>query len=216
MPRKFTATALNGKDMTAELTAFATSIGLERAAPGRYSILLVLGLFGELKSGHLNPAKVVREIEFLEGIGRPIQLKPPSPFNYPPLKGLSHKHYLEDGFAGMAINLRKGIRKYGLPLFKQRMHEAKEVGEERYVTVDDCNSLANDAVQGNWIRLASAEELTGEWIVYVEHDGVNYYLCLGMHDKNRHDDLRKQIDTVCCHEFPFLTALLTPISAPAP
>lgn len=55
--------------------------------------------------------------------------------------------------------------------------------------------------------MASAGELTGEWIVYARHEGVNYYLCLGKHDS--HDDhLRSHIDGICCKEFPFLTALL--------
>ena len=64
--RKFTLTSDNGDDMTAEMAIFANFIGLDRAAPGRYSILLVLGLFGGIKSNRLNPAKVVHEIEALE------------------------------------------------------------------------------------------------------------------------------------------------------
>ena len=69
MTLKFTATAANGDDMTGVLTDFAASIGLDRVAPGRYSFALVLGLFGGFKSGHQNPAKIMREIEALEGIG---------------------------------------------------------------------------------------------------------------------------------------------------
>ena len=206
--KKFTATAANGEDMTAELTNFANIIGLERAAPGRYSMLLLLNLFGGCKSGRLNPAKVVHEIKALEGIGKPSRLKPPSPFTRPPLKGLMHKHYLEDGIRSMAINIQKGMKKYGLPLFKQRMREAQQVGEERYVTVEDIKSLANDAVHGNWMRMSSAVELTGQWIIYAQHEGANYYLCLGNHNKSEHADLRKQIDALCCQEFPFLGALL--------
>src|SRR5580704_18889283 len=92
MTLKFIATAANGDDMTAELTAFAASIGLDRVAPGRYSFALVLGLFGGFKSGHQNPAKIMREIEALEGIGPPSQLKTPGSFNHQPLKGLWHTH----------------------------------------------------------------------------------------------------------------------------
>jgi hypothetical protein len=208
MTRKFIATAANGEDMTGELENFAGSCGLERVAPGRYSLVLVLGLFGAWKSGCLNPAKVVREIEALEGIGEPSQLKPSGPFNHPPLKGLRHKHYLEDGLKATAINLKKGIEKYGVPLFKQRMQEAEDAGEERYVTVEDIEPLVHDAVQGNWLRLANAKALTGEWIVYAQHNGQNYYLCLGRHDSGD-DYLRSQIDAICCQEFPFLTALLS-------
>jgi len=205
--KKYTARAANGEDMSPELINFANVIGLEAAAPSRYSILLVIELFGGCKSGRLNPAKVIHEIKALEGIGAPSQLKPAIPFKRPPLKGLWHKHYLEDGLSSMAFNLKRGFDKYGIPLFKQRMREAQETGEERYVTTEDCKLLADDVVQGNWMRLASASALTGEWIVYAQHEGANYYLCIGRHDSGD-DNLRKQIDAVCCQEFPFLGTLL--------
>jgi hypothetical protein len=206
--KKFTFTADNGDDMNAEITDFANSIGLECAAPGRYSILLLLHLFGGFKSGHLNPAKVVYEINALEGIGTPSQLKPPTQNKHPPLKGLWHKHYLEDGLSSMAINIKKGLSKYGLPLFQQRIDEAEKAGKERYVSEEDVKWLANDAVNGNWIRLVTDKALTGQWIIYAQHNGRNYYLCLGTHDKNQHESLRQQIDAICCQEFPFLRALL--------
>lgn len=205
--RTFTATAENGEDMTAELTHFINIIGLESAAPGRYSILLALGLFGGFKSGLLNPAKVIHEIKALEGHGKKSQLKPPVLFKHSPLKGLWHKHYLEDGRRALVFNVKKGLSKYGLPLFKQRTLEAKESGEERYVTMEDCKSLADDAVGGNWMRLASEGALTGEWIVYAQHEGENYYLCLSKHDSGD-DNTRSQIDAICCQEFPFLNTLL--------
>lgn len=208
--KKFIATTDDGQDMSEELLNFAKQIGLETAVPGRYSFLLLLGLFGSSQSGLLNPAKVMREIEALEGIGIPSRLKQASPLKHPPLKGLWHKHYLEDGLSAMAFNLDKGMEKiYGIPFVEQRIREAQEAGEERYVSIDDCQSIANDVVQGNWMRLANDSKLTGEWIVYAQHEGMNYYLCLGKHDRNRHSNLRKQIDAVCCQEFPFLNDLLS-------
>lgn len=209
MTLKFTATAAHGHDMTGVLTDFAASIGLDRVAPDRYSFALVLGLFGGSKSGHQNPAKIIREIEALEGIGGPSSLKPPSRFNRPPLKGLWHKHYLEDGLRSTAINALKGLNRYGSPFFRQRMQEAADAGEVRYMTTQqDINTVAHDIAFGNFERMATAAELTGEWIVYAQHGGANYYLCLGRHDSGD-DYLRSQIDAICCQEFPFLTALLS-------
>lgn len=205
---RFTVTTPNGEDKTAEVESFAKFIGLEQAAPGRYSFLLVLGLFGGFKSGLLNPAKVVHEINALEGIGKPSQLKPPIQNKHPPLKGLWHKHYLEDGPRAMALNILKGLKRYSIPVFQQRIEEAKAAGEERYVLPEDIESIATDAVHGNWMRLAADEALTGEWLVFAEHEGKNYYLCLGTHEKSTHEALRQQIDTMCCQEFPFLSKLL--------
>jgi len=101
------------------------------------------------------------------------------------------------------------------PLFRQRMHEAQDAGEVRYVTQEDIAALAHDVAHGNWQRRATAAELTGEWIVYAQHEGSNYYLCLGRHvclgrHNNSSDEyLRSQIDAICCQEFPFLTTLLS-------
>ncbi|WP_186271660.1 hypothetical protein [Burkholderia gladioli] len=194
--------------MTAMVEEFARLIGLEQAAPGRYSMLLVLGLFGGAQSGTLNPAKVVHEICALEGIGPPSKLKSSVQNKHPPLKGLWHKHYLEDGPRAMALNILKGLKRYSIPVFQQRIAEAKAAGEERYISVEDIEAIATDAVLGNWMRLAAAEALTGEWILYARHEGQNYYLALATHDRSTHDQVRQQIDALCCQEFPFLTDIL--------
>lgn len=210
MPRTqhFSARTEDGKDVFAELQNFANGIGLEQAAPGRYSFLLVLGLFGSLKAGVLDPAKVVHEIRALEGIGPPSQLKPPIQNRHQPLKGLWHKHYMEDGVRSTAINVRKGLKRHGIPLFEQRIQEAEEAGQERYLSGEDIPALVNDTIGGNLGRLAAAEALTGEWIMFAQHEGRNYYLCLATHECNTHDHVRRQIDVVCCLEFPFLSAVL--------
>jgi hypothetical protein len=204
---KFSVTDSDGKDKSQELADFAKFIGLESAASGRYSLLLVLALYAGLKSGHLNPAKVVHEINALEELGAPSQLKASAPFRHPPLQGLWHKHYLEDGLSAMAINLKKGILKFGIPFVEQRILEAEASGQKRYVSPEDVKLIANDVVHGNWVRLGNAAALTGEWIVYAQYQGANYYLCLGKHDSGD-QNLRMQIDTLCCQEFPFLTSIL--------
>jgi hypothetical protein len=204
----FTLTAGNGDDMTAEVSGFADVIGLNRAAPDRCSLLLTLGLFGGFKSGRLNPTKVVHEIRALEGLGPSSRLKAPVQNKWPPLKGLWHKHYQEDGISSLARNIQKGLRRYGIPLFGQMIAEATAAGEERYVSVEDIPAIAADVVNGNFARLADQQALTGEWLIFARYDDRNYYLCLATHDPQHHDGLRHQIDTICCEEFPFLPALL--------
>jgi hypothetical protein len=203
--KKFLVT-LNGEDKTAELHEFSCAIGLEAAAPDRYSTLLVLHLFGGFASQALNPAKVMHEIKALEGTGNSSIMKPPIPFK-PPLKGLLHKHYLPVGRTAMVRNLLNGLRKDGLPWFEQRVREAQTEGVEWFVTPEDINAITHDAVTGNWTRRAGAREMTGEWVVYAQHEGANYYLCLGEHKEDKRH-LRAQIEAVCFPEFPFLAKLL--------
>lgn len=204
---QFRATRSDGSDATSELLSFAEAIGLESVVAGRYSFLLLLELFGAARSGMLNPAKVVSQIRVLEGVEAARGLKAATLFKYPPLQGLWHQHYLEDGLPSMARNIQKGVNKFGLPWFEQKIADAKASGEEKYVREADVALIAHDAVVSNWQRLINNEVLTGEWLIFAKHEGRNYYLCLGKH--NSGDDLlRSRIDAVCLQEFSFLKNIL--------
>jgi len=48
--------------------------------------------------------------------------------------------------------------------------------------------------------------LTGEWIIYAQHEGQNYYLCLAQHDEDA--DAFERIKRGCVDEFPFLRSQL--------
>jgi len=208
MPLKFTFSNADGQDMSAEILRFVEQIGLQAAAPGRFSYLLVLELFGGAMSGRRNPAKVIQEIQALEGIGSPSQMKPPIQNKHPPLKGLWHKHYLGEGVPAVAANVRKGLGRFGMPYAAQKVKEAQESGEERYFTPEDLIAIANEVVHGHMNRLRAEQGLTGEWLLYAEHEGNKYYLGLTTHDSAAHDEVRRQIDHMCCAEFPFLAELL--------
>ena len=203
----FHATDDDGNEVTSILLSFAEQIGLSAVAHDRYSILLLLELFGGAQSGTLNPAKVVSQIEALEGVGVGGGLKPATPFKHPPLNGLWHQHYLEDGLPSMARNLSKGIDRFVLPWLKRQATEADAAGEEKSLTEADCARIAHEAVVSNWQQLIETTALTGEWIVFAKHQGKNYYLSLGKHDSGD-EVLRARIDAICLSEFPFLKDIL--------
>lgn len=201
----------DGTDMNQELTRFAAMTGLERAAPGRVSALLLLQLYAGATSGTLNPAKVIHEIAILEGTGPASKLKPPSRFErHAALRGLWHKHYLQDGLASMAFNMLRGIRQHGIPILQNMVDDAAAAGEERYFEAAHVAAIADDAVRGTWERLQKQQALTGEWIIFGVHEDTNYYLSLGTHTEGD-DILRKQIETFCRQEFPFIATQLEPI-----
>lgn len=186
---------------------FARAIGLEQIAPGRYSALLIANLLGGALSGIQNPAKIVREIELLEA-GEAGQFKQPIQNRHPPLKGLWHKHYMQGGLPSLAMNIDNGLNWYGMPFFEQKIREAEEAGELRYLEPADVPALVDDIVRGNYRRLAEKQALSGEWIIFAKYEGQNYYLTVATHDKATHDRVRQQIDDLCCLEFPFLAQLL--------
>jgi hypothetical protein len=208
LPQRGFTLQRDGQDISDELNQLAVVFGLERAAPGRYSMLLLLHLFGGFKSGRINPHKVVREINALEGIGPPSRLKAPIQNRHPPLKGLWHKHYLQGDRRSLAINIGKGLKKYGIPFFKQQMKEAAAANETRFVSDEDIEAIAHDVTHENYARLGDEQAISGEWLLFAEHDGAKYYLALTTHDAN-HADIRAHIDMICCLEFPFLRNLLT-------
>jgi hypothetical protein len=198
--------------VTAELENFVHMLGIDRIAPGRYSFLLVISLFAAFKSGFQSPDKVMEEIKALE-TGRSTGLKPPIQNKWPPLKGLWHKHYLQDGLPSIAKNVELALKKYGMPFFDKKIREAQEAGEERFMTADDLMALSQDVVHGNLGRRHDASAMTGEWLVFARHEGKNFYLSIATHDKTSHDHLRQNIDTLCCMEFPFLADLLATAEA---
>jgi hypothetical protein len=211
-PKRKWAVTQGDPSIQAELESFINMIGLDRIVPGRYSIVLVLHLFGGWKSGFQGPEKIIREIEALEA-GISTGLKAPIQNKYPPLKGLWHKHYLQDGMPSLAKNIHLALKKYGMPYFEQKIREAQEAGEDRYMTAEDVRALANDVVHGNLGRRQADEAMTGEWLVFARHEDRNYYLAVTTHDSSLHAQIRQQIDTVCCFEFPFLAKLLADAEA---
>ena len=121
--------------------------------PGRYSVLLVANLIGGALSGVQNPATIVEEIRQLEqcrfsGFKKPIQNR------HPPLKGLWHKHYQQNGLASFARNVVQGLNRFGIPFFQEKIREAEAAGEERYLEPEDVPALVDEIVRGNRQRLA--------------------------------------------------------------
>jgi len=194
--------------MTDELSQFASVVGLDRAAPSRYSALLLLHLYGGQKSGTVDPRRVVHEINALEGIGPVSQLKAPIQNKYPPLKGLWHKHYQQDGLRALALNLGKALKRYGLPYAQRKVDEGRLTGKLEYFSKGDVMPLVRDALHNNFVQLGKDAGVSGEWLLFATYNDKNYYLCLTTHDKSQHFHLRRTIDEICCREFPFLPGLL--------
>jgi hypothetical protein len=209
---RYTELTINGENKWDEVQAFGQAIRLDAATSGRHSTLLLIELYlHSIVRRAMSPARVIREIQALEGIGVPSKMKPAAPFTRAHLKGLWHQHYLPSGMSAMARNIQNGLRKDGMPWFEQRIRDAQDAGEDRYVSEDDIKLIAHDAVIGNWERRSQAKEMTGEWIIYAEHEGSKYYLCLGQHNSGD-AALRKNIDAVCAQEFPFLSYILQPVN----
>lgn len=64
--------------------------------------------------------------------------------------------------------------------------------------------MANEFCKGVRDRLSG--NATGDWIVYANHEGLNYYLCIAKHDE---DEFILNTIKFCADEFPFINNILT-------
>lgn len=65
MTRRFRLKNHDGKDVTEDLSHFAETIGLEQAASGRHSVVLLLGLFGGILCASTEHLRRARRSELL-------------------------------------------------------------------------------------------------------------------------------------------------------
>ncbi|CAO3459617.1 hypothetical protein [Azospirillum argentinense] len=191
-----------------ELQSFAEAIGLSRVAGGRCSTLFLLQIYAEtfLPQSFSNAFKVVAEIAHLEGVGRSSHTKAAAAFERPPLLGLKKKHYLVGGKASVARNIMLASGK--------KNREFRRIAERNYINetihlspANIAKNIANDIVK-LYLNRSRKRSLTGNWIIFAEQNGQNYYLCLAAHDDG--DDLiAEKIKTACSEEFPFLRSIMT-------
>jgi len=149
----------------------------------------------------LNPAKVVAEIHALEGKGPLVGTKRAAQFKHPPLKGFWKKHYLMDGLGSVAKNLQLG---FGPD--RRRLRKAIEENynlKTAHLPPEVVSKNIASAVVDLYADRSQRQRLTGEWIIYGEHRGQNFYLCLARHDE-ADSNIFERIKRGCSSEFPFL------------
>ncbi len=185
-----------------DLDEFAEAIQLEKYVPKeRCSQYLIWQLQQFLcnRKPELNPSRVLSAIQELEG-GKDSGTKPATEFKRPPLKGLWHKHYKEPGEASVRINIRNSIAKAGF--FEPELFD--DTADLRAIV----DTSVKSAFDKGYNQRQRDRKYTGEWLIYVIHQGKNYYLCLASHNGDD-SKIRAEIDEHCVPQFPFLTSIMT-------
>ncbi|WP_065932482.1 hypothetical protein [Pseudomonas sp. 28 E 9] len=158
----------------------------------------------------INKFSVLDEIAFLEktATSRPTGTKAAEKFRGPILGRFWHKHYFD------AYHLPENInnRWFGGFAKKQRLLQAMFRGillAEDDTDMDSYREAVANRISHSFVYGAIEERkkrgaLTGEWLVYYVHDGLNYYLDLADHSSL--DDQQGLFDRLkdgCAWEFPF-------------
>ena len=190
-----------------ELRDFARTCGLARTALERCSTVFLFQLYAGAFISNVfgDAAKILAEVNHLEGVGHSVRTRPAEQFKKRPLLGLYKKHYLVGGVASVGRNilLAGGKKKKEFRRIAGKHHNPATSHLPLAVIA---KNIADD-VMTLYAHRSSAQDLTGNWIVFAQHEGQNYYLCLATHDEGD-DTIAARIKDGCYTEFPFLSAYL--------
>lgn len=176
--------------------------GLKPDYKGRISNLLKTQLQDMLdKDNTANLHSVIEQINYLEGYRNDTRTKPASEFQIEPLKGLWHIHIEDYTKEKLEINLHNCL--------KQRDFKNLLSSNNEFYMIESKQSLdkkSRDFVKLFYSYKNEKQLWTGDWLIYGEYNGENYYLMFSPHGKGRRDDksIFNTIKSECETQFPFL------------
>lgn len=185
------------------LSKFASELGLDKIAPGRYTDLFVFKFFLFVEFEGVERDFILEEIKALEGLSNSAPFtKPPTQFTREPLKGLWHQHFFASRFTEKNIAAR---------MTPKRVSETVDRvldPSEPIITPKMLNDLAEAITTEAFLERESNCQLTGEWIVFAKHQGQNHYLTLAPHPEGKVGDqiLFSEIEAMGYSRFPFLAS----------
>mgnify|MGYP000305296353 CR=1 FL=1 len=186
-----------------ELRQWATnSLVFFRLDLERISALLLAQVYACEVDRRYDTFNITDPIKALEGIGRIDQTSPPRQFLHPPLVGLYKKHFFSVRF--LPRNLANALRsKEGKRRLQQAWDEGLEYTKSEYVTEGFIGYIAHHITVSAFETKCQNRELTGEWIVFHQHEGQNYYLTLASH-RESNETIYQNVKLACeIEKYPF-------------
>lgn len=141
-------------------------------------------------------------IKVLEGAGSSTSIPPADQFRYAPLTDLYKIHFTSPRF--FPKNLLNFMRsKKGGRYFQNAWDEAVRISDSQYINKNFIDHLSHYIVFGSVDIKNNSNEMTGEWVVFHRHEGLNYYLTFALHIETN-DEIYNRIVTACeLDNFPF-------------
>lgn len=188
------------------------NISLSQPYAHRMSQCLALQLHNGSLLRRINKFSILDEIAYIEKTPtcRPTETKTAEKFTGPILGRFWHKHYFDADHLPLNI-LNKWFGDYAVKkeLLKEKLHEVlmsniDDTDMEKY-TLIMANRISHTIVYGGIESRKNRKSLTGEWLIYYVHNGLNYYLGLASH-KEMDQDIYNRLQANCAWEFPFAFA----------
>ena len=167
----------------------------------RMSELVWLNIYTLEAAFGVSPQEILSAIYDVEQGEPPSRIKAATQFENMPLKGLWHKHYFSARF--MPKNIALGLGKGRL---SKLVKEVIDPGKSLLISNERIIELAWRVAEIFKTR-ATANNLTGEWVVYMRREAKNYYLCCGTHDDGD-QFIYDRIMEHCVRDFPELPTWL--------
>lgn len=154
---------------------------------------------------------IIDEIAYMEGIKEQTRADKAQAFRGESLKGLWKKHFYNPrlhNITNFANTLK--LDKPDSPILSEIFKCAvKKEGLNRGVTLDKIEKVSGVMAQTAVDKMNNKKH-TGDWIIFVKNNGVNYYLCVFPHSQKPEDDIAiKELCKKCIDDFPFLQNVLS-------
>lgn len=143
------------------------------------------------------------ELDYLEGMAAFSKTKEAGQFRHHPLDKLWHKHFYSPRHFVKNIGIHWGIDR---DKTKKLDNLIREVTRKNGNDLDFLPaSIAHRFVLDAYMKRASGNRLTGDWIIFGKYEGKNYYLDIAAHEEGDNPDrLLEKLRKSSKSEFPFL------------
>jgi hypothetical protein len=162
--------------------------------------LLLVEMSINLDVNGVSPFSISDQIRYLESdSNRGTQMKRATQFLRPPLYPLWHQHYFSAHF--VAKNIYEEFKRRGKG--RKIIEEIFDPKKSEIVTDGMIRELSHRTTVELFEQRASESRSTGEWLIFSEHEGVRYYLCLATH-ATPDQQIYEKLKIICRMQFPFL------------
>lgn len=144
---------------------------------------------------------ILDEIDYLEGIRNSSRTKDATRFLHPPLYPLWHKHFTTPRHVVKNLSIRWNLDGGGNKDLTKMINEvAKAHGNDP----DKWHGILTDRLVMEGFKERHEKGLTGDWIIYAQHNCQNFYLDIATHEEGKKpDQLYEKLRNGCASEFPF-------------
>lgn len=177
------------------LTWAGESVAFYQLDLRRMSTILLAQAYSFEANHIFNTFELVQPIRALEGIGSSDATAPEDKFLHAPLTGLYKKHFTSARF--LPTNLLNFIRsKKGNRFFNNVWDKAAQISGSQCIDEVFTKHLSYHMVVDPVEIKSASHDMTGEWVVFHKHEGLNYYLTFALHTEPN-DEIYKRILIAC-------------------